>query len=73
MSSAADMFSPMILDSPIRRGDYAEIMGRRSFIIAKAHLLYLYNKEQTKAAAEVQISVTGDWKLMFIDVQKVVH
>jgi len=70
---AADMFSPMGVGSPIRRGDCAEMMARRSFIIAKAHLLYLYKKEQTKAAAEAQTSVNGDQKLMFIDVQKVVH
>ena len=49
-------------------------MARRSFVIAKAHLLYLHKKELVKYAAENQRNQsTADHQMMFIDVQKVVH
>ena len=44
--------SPMSVRSPLHKGDWAEIMARRSFIIAKAHLLYLHKKELAKYASE---------------------
>lgn len=49
---AMEIFSPLSVGSPLRKGDCCELMARRSFIIAKAHLLYLHKKELAKAAAE---------------------
>jgi hypothetical protein len=34
--------------SPFMRRDFPEILARRSFIIAKAHLFYLLRKEEDK-------------------------
>lgn len=41
------------LMSAVDRGDFPEIMAKRSFIIAKAHLLYLLRKEEDKLESEV--------------------
>jgi len=48
-----DDISPMSVSSPLNKGDWAEIMARRSFIIAKAHLLYLHKKELARYASEM--------------------
>ena len=48
-----DDISPMSVSSPLHKGDWAEIMARRSFIIAKAHLLYLHKKELARYASEM--------------------
>ena len=60
------------------RGDLAEGLARRSFVIAKTHLISLLRQEVEVIAKEIEEGsklpgTTQSRNLMFVEVQKVAH